>query len=122
MSKTLAAHATADRGQRDWQHMALGEVADVVMGQSPEGASYNADSVGEPLLNGPSEFGSTFPTAVQWTTAPTRFAQPGEILLCVRGATTGKKNLADRRYCIGRGLAALKGKDGTCDTEFLWFL
>ena len=50
-----------------------------------------------------------------------RFAEPGDILFCVRGATTGRKNIADKRYCIGRGLAAIRGRDGLADTEFLWF-
>jgi len=91
------------------------------MGQSPEGASYNTQRQGEPLLNGPTEFGAVHPTAVQWTTAPTRFCRNGDILLCVRGATTGRKNVADRSFCIGRGLAAIRGKDDRAETDFIWF-
>ncbi len=104
-----------------WRWVKLSEVCEVVMGQSPEGVSYNAEGKGEPLLNGPTEFGEMFPTAVQWTTSPTRFCQVGDILLCVRGATTGRKNLADRRYCIGRGLAAIRGQPRQAHTEFLSF-
>ncbi|MFO5494166.1 MAG: restriction endonuclease subunit S, partial [Cuspidothrix sp.] len=92
------------------------------MGQSPVGTSYNLIGKGEPLLNGPTEFGSVYPTPVQWTSEPTRFAQPYDILFCVRGATTGRKNIADRNYCIGRGLAAIRGKEGETDTKFLMFL
>jgi type I restriction enzyme S subunit len=92
------------------------------MGQSPVGTSYNSLGKGEPLLNGPSEFGSVHPTPVQWTTDPTRFAEPEDILFCVRGATTGRKNIADQRYCIGRGLAAIRGKSGQAINEFLFFL
>lgn len=105
-----------------WRLARLGDIADVVMGQSPSGTSYNDKGIGEPLLNGPSEFGRVYPTAVQWTTEPVRFAEVGDILFCVRGATTGKKNLADRRYCIGRGLAAIRGKDLQATTEFLIYL
>lgn len=104
-----------------WPLVKLAKVCDVVMGQSPEGTSYNTHGEGEPLLNGPTEFGEKYPTAVQWTTSPTRFCQAGDILLCVRGATTGRRNLADRRYCIGRGLAAIRGKLDQADTEFLSF-
>jgi type I restriction enzyme S subunit len=43
------------------------------------------------------------------------------ILLCVRGATLGRKNIADRRYCIGRGLASIRGKAEQATTDFLWF-
>lgn len=53
---------------------------------------------------------------------PSRFAQKGDILFCVRGATTGRKCWSDRDYAIGRGLAAIQGRDGVCTTEFLWFL
>ncbi len=79
----------------------LGDVADVIMGQSPKGDTYNHDGEGVPLLNGPTEFGPKHPEPVLYTTAPTRFAEPGDILFCVRGSTTGRMNWADRRYAIG---------------------
>jgi type I restriction enzyme, S subunit len=107
---------------RDWSFSALGDLAEVVMGQSPKGNTYNANGAGIPLLNGPAEFGSKFPTAVQWTTAPTRLANPGDILFCVRGNTTGRMNIADRSYCVGRGLAAVRGKTGRAETAFVSFL
>jgi len=86
----------------------LGAVAEIVMGQSPPGSSYNASGEGFPLLNGPSEFTLEGPVAVQWTTDPKRFAEPGDILFCVRGATAGRMNWSNGRYCIGRGLAAIR--------------
>jgi type I restriction enzyme S subunit len=94
----------------DWKPAKLGEICDITMGTSPRGHTYNRDGVGELLLNGPTEFGPRHPVAVQWTTEPTRFAEAGDILFCVRGATTGRKNVADQRYCIGRGLAAIRGR------------
>lgn len=105
---------------RGWKHAKLGDICHITMGTSPRGHTYNRDGLGEPLLNGPTEFGPRYPIAVQWTTAPVRFAAPGDILFCVRGATTGRKNVADKRYCIGRGLAAIRGRDDLADTEFLW--
>lgn len=105
-----------------WQRVRLGEVCEITMGQSPPGASYNSDGLGVPLLNGPTEFGPINPAPVQWTISPTRFAEPGDILLCVRGATTGRKNIADRRYCVGRGLAAIQGRNEQATTSFLWFV
>ena len=105
-----------------WRWVRLGEVCEIEMGQSPSGDSYNQKGEGEPLLNGPSEFGPKHATAVQWTTAPVRFAKPGDILFCVRGATTGRKNMADQKYCIGRGLAALRARAGRATTDFIWYL
>jgi type I restriction enzyme, S subunit len=89
------------------------------MGQSPPGDTYNTEANGIPLLNGPAEFGKRFPTAVQWTTEPTRLADGGDILFCVRGNTTGRINIADKCYCIGRGLAAIRAKDGSSHTAFI---
>jgi hypothetical protein len=43
----------------------------------------------------------------------------GTFFFCVRGATTGRQNLADRRYCIGRGLAAIRGNAAQSSTDFL---
>lgn len=103
-----------------WQVNPLGEVASLTMGQSPDGITYNSAGVGVPLLNGPTEFGITYPKPIQFTSAPTRICDSGDILLCVRGSTTGRMNLADRQYCIGRGLAAIKGKKGKINTMWLY--
>lgn len=90
----------------------LEEVVDIIMGQSPEGHTCNKNGKGVPLLNGPTEFGDKFPTAVQYTTDPKKFSEVGDILFCVRGSTTGRMNLSDRQYAIGRGLAAIRHKKG----------
>ena len=96
----------------------LRDVASIVMGQSPPGESYNRSGDGVPLLNGPSEFGPVHPVPIQWTSAPTKLCAPGDILFCVRGATAGRLNIADREYCLGRGLAAIRG-GLSLDTGFL---
>jgi type I restriction enzyme S subunit len=100
-------------------YVKLGAVADIVMGQSPGGEDCNRSGLGEPLLNGPTEFGPRSPTPAQWTTAPTRFAEPNDVLFCVRGSTTGRMNIADRRYCVGRGVAAIRGRSDA-DTQFIY--
>src|SRR5438046_3145318 len=97
----------------------LGDEATIIMGQSPPGSSYNREGCGQPLLNGPSEFGALHPLAVQWTTNPTKLCQAGDILFCVRGATAGRLNQADREYCIGRGLAAIRARPTKYDPAFL---
>jgi type I restriction enzyme S subunit len=99
----------------------LVDVADIVMGQSPKGDTYNHVGDGVPLLNGPTEFGSSHPTPVLWTTAPTRYCESGDLLFCVRGSTTGRMNWADKRYCIGRGVGAFRAKTGPSDTRFIYY-
>lgn len=100
--------------------ISIGECAEVIMGQSPPGVSYNQDGIGEPLINGPTEFTERYPVKIQWTSQPTKFCSDGDILLCVRGSTTGRMNIANDKYCIGRGVAAIRGL-GTITTDFLEF-
>jgi type I restriction enzyme S subunit len=104
----------------EWKMTALGEVADVIMGLSPKGDTYNQKKDGIPLLNGPTEFGPYHPHAILYTTDPARFAEPGDLLFCVRGSTTGRMNWADRQYAIGRGIAAIRAKTNGKDTFFAY--
>lgn len=90
----------------------LGDVAEIVMGQSPAGDDCNKTCNGLPLLNGPTEFGDHHPVATQFTTDPKKRAKPADLLFCVRGSTTGRMNWADKEYAIGRGIAAIRHKDG----------
>ena len=79
------------------------------MGQSPPGDKVSGDN-GLALLNGPTEFGASHPTPVQFTTAARKFAQPRDILFCVRGSMTGRMNWADQEYATGRGVAVIRHK------------
>jgi type I restriction enzyme M protein len=90
----------------------LGEVAEVVAGQSPPGESYNESGTGTPFYQGKTGFGEMFIGApTTWTTEPQRFADGGDILISVR-APVGPVNLATQRMCIGRGLAAIRPAEG----------
>ncbi len=104
----------------EWMTVPLGEVARVVMGLSPKGETYNQEGHGVPLLNGPTEFGPHYPHATLYTTDPSRFAESGDLLFCVRGSTTGRMNWADRQYAIGRGIAAIRAKTNSKDTFFVY--
>lgn len=101
------------------QNAKLGDIAKVIMGQSPLGNTCNYNGKGTPLLNGPTEFGSRFPTPIQFTSDPKRKASKGDLLFCVRGSTTGRMNWADREYAIGRGLAAISHTGGAELNPFL---
>ena len=103
----------------EWAIGKLGDIADIVMGQSPIGESVNSNGLGTPLLNGPTEFTIRYPEAVQFTADPKRFSQTNDILFCVRGSTTGRMNWADENYAIGRGLAAIRHKEGK---EYRYFV
>ncbi len=99
--------------------VALADRAEIIMGQSPAGSTYNGHGAGMPFLQGKAEFGDVFPSPTKWTSQPLRLAPKGSTLVSVR-APVGDANLADQEYCIGRGLAALvAGSD--LDSEFLYF-
>jgi len=104
----------------DWTLECLDNVANVIMGQSPLGNSYNFNE-GIPLLNGPTEFGNIHPQPIQFTTKPTKVSKINDILLCVRGSTTGRLNISNQEYCIGRGLASIRGKINKTDTTWLFY-
>lgn len=93
---------------KGFEQRQLSDLAEIIMGQSPPGDSYNSNGNGAPLLNGPTEFGARYPVEKQWTTKPTKLCKEYDILFCVRGATAGRMNTADKEYCLGRGLAAIR--------------
>jgi type I restriction enzyme S subunit len=103
-----------------WSIAKLNEISLINMGQSPPGNSYNEKGLGVPLLNGPTEFGTVNPIPIQWTTKSKRQCKKDDILICVRGATTGKSNWADQTYCIGRGIASITPKKEKIIPEFLY--
>ena len=101
-------------GGEDTMEGRLADLALVTMGQSPPGSLVTSEARGLPLLNGPTEFGPHHPSPVQFTTDGRKQADEGDLLFCVRGSTTGRMNWADRKYAIGRGVAAIRhvaGKD-----------
>ncbi|MCS0541173.1 restriction endonuclease subunit S [Aeromonas veronii] len=96
-----------------WKLEKLGDVCDIIMGQSPDGKSYNSVGQGIPLINGPVEFSNgSFGETVRskFTTQPTKLCKEGDLILCVRGSTTGRMNIAGFDACIGRGVAAIRSK------------
>lgn len=103
-----------------WHWGRLSEIADVIAGQSPAGEYYNEDGKGVPMLNGPTEFTEIHPIPVQYTTKTTKLCEVGDILFTVRGSSTGRMNIADQQYCIGRGIAAIRNKEHS-DIDFIYY-
>ncbi|MBE9233587.1 restriction endonuclease subunit S [Cuspidothrix issatschenkoi LEGE 03284] len=97
----------------NWHSGKLADLAEILMGQSPSGETCNSQYLGIPLLNGPTEFTSHHPIPVQFTIDPKKIAEPDDILFCVRGSTTGRMNWSDQKYAIGRGIAAIRHKQGS---------
>ncbi|HNY45015.1 MAG TPA: restriction endonuclease subunit S, partial [Bacteroidales bacterium] len=104
---------------KGWEIKKLGEVCEVIVGQSPEGKFYNSEGKGMPFYQGKKEYGKKFigkPTT--WTTKITKEAEAGDILMSVR-APVGPVNFATQRICIGRGLSAIRAGN-EINKEFLY--
>ena len=95
-----------------WADGVFSDIANITMGQSPDGSSYNEDGNGTIFYQGSTDFGIRFPSIRMYTTAPSRFAKQGDILMSVR-APVGAVNIANTDCCIGRGLSAINSKIGS---------
>ena len=106
-----------------WLIKPLAEVAQIVMGQSPDSKYYSEEEVGLPFLQGCAEFQGRHPKHIIYCSHSKKIGCAGSILLSVR-APVGRMNVANRDYVIGRGLAALKGTQATQEflEHFLVFL
>lgn len=103
------------------KYIALKDVCKINMGQSPDSSSYNDNEDGIPFFQGNADFGERYPVTRVWCNAPTKIAQPEDILISVR-APIGALNFAKEECCIGRGLAALTPDRSKVSLEFIYWL
>lgn len=102
----------------------LGSVCSIHPGQHITGGDYNSNGQGIGYLTGPADFGPLYPTVTRWTESPKAWAEPGDVLLTVKGAGVGKVNLAPaERVAIGRQLMAIRPDPAQLDQRYLylWF-
>jgi type I restriction enzyme, S subunit len=104
--------AVVDGMPEGWSKRPLGELADVIMGQSPESKHFNDKGEGLPFHQGVTGFGERFVIHSTFTTHATRLAQPGDILCSVR-APVGRINVSLDKIVIGRGLSAMRSNLNT---------
>lgn len=102
-----------------WRVGRLGDIANLVMGQSPSSEHYNENGDGLPFHQGVGTYGDRCPHHVTWCSVPGRRAQAGSVLFSVR-APVGRINIADCDLIIGRGLAAMNERAGR--NSFLFYL
>ena len=96
-----------------WKVVRLGDVAEVVMGQSPPGETvidwdgdFGRDD-GLPFIQGNAEFGVKSPRPLKWCVQPVTVAYRDDLLISVR-APVGQTNRASEELSVGRGLAAIR--------------
>lgn len=103
-----------------WERKKLGEIADVLMGQSPKSEFYNTDKQGLPFHQGVGSYGIRFVNDDVYSSSLTRVAEPNSVLFSVR-APVGRLNITKNRVVIGRGLAAMNHKGG-CQSYLFYLL
>jgi type I restriction enzyme S subunit len=97
---------------KGWQLSTVSNIANLLMGQSPPGSSYNLKGEGLPFFQGRTDFGSRYPSRRVFCTHPGRMANIGDVLVSVR-APVGDINQADSKCVIGRGVASIIHKSGS---------
>lgn len=103
-----------------WENKKLGEVSNVVMGQSPDSSSYNSEENGMPLIQGNADIQNRLSKPRNWTTQPTKECKVNDLILTVR-APVGAVAKSIHNACIGRGVCAIRN-NAKCTSEFLYQL
>lgn len=95
----------------NWTPSTLSAIANFTMGQSPSSEYFNETGNGLPFHQGVGSYGQRYPRHETFCSVSGRKAKTGDILFSVR-APVGRLNIADQELVIGRGLAAIRHKQG----------
>ncbi|MDR7056804.1 type I restriction enzyme S subunit [Pseudomonas koreensis] len=85
----------------------LGDMGEIVMGQSPSSSNYNSQGDGLPLIQGNADIANRKTIKRVFTTQITKRGLAGDILLSVR-APVGEVSRATFDLCLGRGVCAIR--------------
>ncbi|KDB02153.1 hypothetical protein U879_18640 [Defluviimonas sp. 20V17] len=91
----------------EWKEKHLGEIAAVIMGQSPRSAAYNSEARGLPLIQGAADIRARKTIRRIFTSEITKLGKRGDIILTVR-APVGEVSRAEFDLCLGRGVCAVR--------------
>jgi len=105
-----------------WIYTDIETAFKITMGQSPDGKSVSEEIKGMEFHQGKIFFTDKYLSKSSlYTTNPTKIAEKGSVLLCVR-APVGVVNISKNEVCIGRGLCAIKPlAKMSVDFTFYWF-
>lgn len=91
----------------EWEVKRLGDVVDIVMGQSPSSSNYNTSGIGLPLIQGNADIKNRRTIRRVFTTEINKIGKCGDILMSVR-APVGEISRAVFDVCLGRGVCAIR--------------
>jgi type I restriction enzyme S subunit len=98
----------------EWEVKRLGDVVEIVMGQSPSSSNYNTKGAGLPLIQGNADINNRETIKRIFTTQITKRGKSGDILMSVR-APVGEISRAIFDVCLGRGVCAIR-----FDNDFMY--
>ena len=93
-----------------WEQRELGDVVQITMGQSPDGATYSDVPSDYILVQGNADLKDGWVVPRIWTTQITKRAYAGDLIMSVR-APAGAMAKTAYNAVIGRGVSAIKGNE-----------
>ena len=100
---------------------ALGNISEIMMGQSPSSEHYNSEGKGLEFHQGKIKFTDLYVEhSGVWASRYSKVADENSILMSVR-APVGPVNITKRKIALGRGLCAIQSND-QCNQMFLFYM
>jgi restriction endonuclease S subunit len=90
----------------DWEVKRLDQIANIIMGQSPQSEFYNTKGDGLPLIQGNADVENRETIVRSYTSVITKRGKIGDIIMSVR-APVGEVSKATFDCCLGRGVCAI---------------
>ncbi|MGX7024838.1 restriction endonuclease subunit S [Vagococcus hydrophili] len=94
----------------DWEQRKLGDIVEIVMGQSPNSENYTDNPLDNILVQGNADMKNGRVVPRVWTKQITKKAERNDLILSVR-APVGDIGKTDYSIVIGRGVAAIRGNE-----------
>ena len=105
---------------KGWKIERLSNIADIIMGQSPESENYNTNCIGLPFHQGVGSYGDFYLIDDIYSTKGNRIAEANSIIFSVR-APVGRINITLNKIILGRGVAGINSVKGY-NAYLLWML
>ena len=105
---------------KGWKIVRLSDIADIIMGQSPESENYNTNCKGLPFHQGVGSYGDFYLIDDVYSTKGNRIAEANSIIFSVR-APVGRINITLNKIILGRGVAGINSILGY-NAYLLWML
>lgn len=90
-----------------WVEKRLGDIAEIIMGQSPLSENYNINGFGLPLIQGNADIKNRKTIIRNYTSQITKKARVGDIIMSVM-APVGEISKTTFNCCIGRGVCSIR--------------